>query len=93
MAFHQKGRQITMLDSFSVSLGKAVTILLGKGMGVRWWLRGEGGELCPWQIGLLGCDPITSFDTSIKSTAPALYSKQLQHNTHFSSISWLCMKL
>lgn len=90
MAFHQKGRQITMLDSFSVSLGKAVTILLGKGMGVHWWLRGKGGELCPWQI---GPDLITSFDTSIKSTAPALYSKQLQHNTHFSGISWLCMKL
>lgn len=33
MAFHRKGRQITMLDSFSVSLGKDVNILVGKGRG------------------------------------------------------------
>lgn len=52
MAFHGKGRQITMLDSFSVSLGKAVNILLGKGRGVHWWLRVKERELCSGQMGL-----------------------------------------
>lgn len=52
MAFHQKGRQITKLDSSSVSLGKAVNILFGKGTGVHWWLRGKELQFCPWEVGL-----------------------------------------
>lgn len=90
MAFHRKGRQITMLDSLSVSLGKAVTILLGKGRGVHWWLRvKERAAQGRWGYVLLDCGLLASFDASIKSTAPAWYSEQLQHSSQFLGICLL----
>lgn len=78
MAFHRKGRQITVLDPCSVYLEKVMSILEKE-------VEGRNGSLAlgRWDCVLLGFGSTSSSDTSIKSIAPALYSKQLQHNTHF----------